>query len=260
MGAIGDLAQIGFQIAAYNQAKKQAQKMEDQGNSWMIESRIDKERLGERPKMEIPQAQTDYIDLMKLGTRRGLPGEEIMKEDLRQEGATTRGAFANLSGADAAAGLLGESAQRMRGLRAIGLEAARYGERQETAYAGAVQSNAPWQQEMWQQNQMYPWEIGQNRAQGYENAGQGMFMQGSDMGAAGWIQGANMMQQNIHGYQMDPNNSWWGQGGGGGGGQGGGQGYPYSYNFSTQIGNMGQQQFAQDPRTANLGSDPYSNR
>ena len=213
MGAIGDLAQIGFQIAAYNQAKKQAQKMEDQGNSWMIESRIDKERLGERPKMEIPQAQTDYIDLMKLGTRRGLPGEEIMKEDLRQEGATTRGAFANLSGADAAAGLLGESAQRMRGLRAIGLEAARYGERQETAYAGAVQSNAPWQQEMWLENQRYPWEIGKNEQQAKWNMGAQFKYGAQDQSAAANIMGTNMGAQSAFGMGQNPN-PWWGQGGG----------------------------------------------
>ena len=211
MGAIGDLAQIGFQIAAYQEAKKHAQKMEDQGNRWMVESMIDKEKLGERSKMEIPQAQTDYIDLMKLGTRRGLPGEEIMKEDLRQEGATTRGAFANLSGADAAAGLLGESAQRMRGLRAIGLEAARYGERQETAYAGAVQSNAPWQQEMWQQNNLYPWEIGQNEQQAKWNMGAQMKFGAQDQGAAAGIYGANMMSQQAFQAGMNPN-PWWGDG------------------------------------------------
>ena len=216
--------------------------MEDQGNSWMVESMIDKEKLGERPKMEIPQAQLDYVDLMKLRTRQGMPGEDILKADVEQAGATTRGAFANLSGADAAAGMLGESAQRMRGLRAIGLEAARYGERQETAYAGAVQSNAPWQQEMWLENQRYPWEIGKNEQQAKWNMGAQFKYGAQDQSAAANIMGANMMSQQAFGMGQNPNNQWGQWGGGGGGASMGGapmavpQGYQQGAQLQSQTG------------------------
>ena len=207
MGFIGDIAQIGFQIEAVDRAKKEGQRKQDWGSRLMIESDIDKELLGDRPKMSMPQSQLDFVNLMNLNRRQEMPGMSQMLAQQEQAGATTRGAAANLSGADAAAVLLGEGQDRMRGLRQIGLSAAQYGQQQNMAYAGAVQSNAPWEQQMWQQNQMYPWEIGRNEAQQKWNVGAQMNFGGGDQMAAAGIHGANMMSGNINQWQQNPN-SW----------------------------------------------------
>ena len=174
---------------------------------------IDKENLGERPKMNIPQSYKDFVGLKDLGRRQQMPGMNDLIAGQEQAGATTRGAFANLSGADAAAGLLGESAQRMRGLRAIGLEAARYGERQQNAYADAVKGQAPWEQMQWEENYMRPWEIGMNEQQAKWNLGAQFKYGAQDQSAAANIMGANMMSQQAFQAGMNPN-QWWGQGGG----------------------------------------------
>ena len=251
--ALMSFGNMFMQAAAADQARREARRRQNFGSNLVFESKVDRKLLGDRPQYEIPQAQKDFVDLQRVMRRQEMPGESAMIAQQEQAGATTRGAAANLSGADAAAVLLGESQQRLRGLRAIGLEAAQYGERQNANYANAVQSMAPWQQEQWQQNQLYPWEIGMNEAQQKWNVGANMSFGGGDQMAAAGIQSANMMSGNINQWQQNPN-SWWNNMWQSQSQPMGQPSYQYSNNFSGQMGNMAQQQLG---ASANLGTDPY---
>ncbi|GAG12878.1 unnamed protein product, partial [marine sediment metagenome] len=115
-----------------------------------------------------------------------------------------------LSGADAAAVLLGEGADRMRGLRQIGLSAAQYGQQQDLNYFNQVNAGSQWEQMQWQQNQLAPWEIGKQEEMGYRNAGNAMFGQGSDTGAAAGIMGGGILSGGVNAQVQNPN-SWYNQ-------------------------------------------------
>ena len=191
-------------LAAHQQAKKEADKKRDFANNMMFESRVDKELAGERPTMKMPQGMKDYSTFMDVNRRQAMPGYDLMVGNLEQAGATTRGEAANLSGADAAAVLLGEGQDRMRGLRAISLDAARYGQQQNMAYAQSLQQQAPWQQMMWEQNALAPWDIARNEAQGKWNVGAQMGFQAGDESAAAGIMGNNMFRQGVWGQTQNP--------------------------------------------------------
>lgn len=189
---------------ATRSAKNQAQKQLDAAGRMKFEADVDRLEAGDRPMMKMPQGMKDYSTFMDVNRRQAMPGYDLMVGNLEQAGATTRGAAANLSGADAAAVLLGESQDRMRGLRAIGLDAARYGQQQNMAYAQSLKDQAPWQQQMWEQNALAPWDIKMNEAMGKENWANQMGWGAMDQGTAAGIMGNNMFNQGIWGQTQNP--------------------------------------------------------
>ena len=201
------------QANATQQAKNLAENMRMSGQNLMFESIIDKKRLGEPPKMNVPASVDEFIGLKKTMARQQMPGYDKQKALIDQSSAATLSGISQVGqGASAEVGVLAAGADRLRALRQLGITASQYRAGQQENYAQAVASRAPWEQQMFETNQMYPWQVGMNEVMGKYNAGLQMMMGGADMGVGANIQGANMMNNAMWGMQQNPNFWNWGQG------------------------------------------------
>lgn len=117
-----------------------------------------------------PESYTQALDLMKKETRKQMPGYTEMKQGIEEAGAVSRSAASNLTGADAAAVLLGEQQNKLSALRQLGLAAAQYRQGAQQNYIAGVGQGAQYENQAYEYNQWLPWQMKLNEQQGYQNA------------------------------------------------------------------------------------------
>jgi hypothetical protein len=165
------------------------------------------EEVGERPQYTIPKSVDQMIGMYGQMAAQGLPGEDLMKQDIQAQTARTVGSAAQL--ADSPIGALtalGAAKEREMGaLRDLQARASQYRAQTQQNYAQAVGQRSGYEQEQWRQNQLLPWEIDMNRAVQLQSQGAGNVMGGFDALGAG-LAGAGSTMATAGMYQgMMPN-------------------------------------------------------
>lgn len=148
------------------------------------------EAAGDRPEYEIPESVDKMIEMYRQMSQTGLPGEDIMKQDIQSQTARTAGTAGQL--ADSSVGALtalgGAQQREAQALRDLQVRSAQYRQQNQQNYAQAVGSRSQYEQEQWRQNQLLPWEIDMNRAMQLQTQGRGNIMGGIDSIGSGMVQ------------------------------------------------------------------------
>jgi len=182
------------------------------GGSQLIQGISDKkkgktleEQAGDRPEFNIPESVDQQIALYRQMAQGGMPGEDLMKQDIQASTARTAGQAAQL--ADSPVGALtalgGAQDRELSAMRDLQQRAAMYQSQMQGQYAQAVGNRANWESEQWRQNNLLPWEIDMNRAMGLQESGKGNIMGamdsfGSTLGQMGGFLGTNAMYENMY--------------------------------------------------------------
>jgi len=164
-------------------------------------------KAGNRPQYEIPKGIEDMLSLLQSQTGAGLPGEDLMKQDIQSLTSRNIGQASQLADSPVAAltALGGSQDREMAALRNLQERAAQYQSRANSNLARGYGQQAGYQQEEWRQNQLMPWEIAQNKANAYRFGGQQNIFGGMDTLASG-VQGAAGSAAQLDMYQnMMPN-------------------------------------------------------
>jgi len=186
-------------------ARHKAKKMQKEGESYLKQAAKKEQALGAPPKMEIPKSVDQYINLARTMARQELPGAAQMRQDIAQTNAATLSTASQVgSGADTMAAVLSAGQNKMRALNQLGIAAAEYTAGKQSEYGQAIASRAPWENQMWQQNQFYPWQVGKNEAMDQRNIGLQMKYQGMDMASAAGTQFWNGLSQDAWSFANNP--------------------------------------------------------
>lgn len=191
---IGGIAQTGFGISD----RKRAKQLEGEA--------------GDRPQYEIPEGLNKMIALYEASARGGLPGEDIMKQDI--QGATARGITAAAQLADSPVAALGASqaslAREDMAMNDLRVKSLQYQQMGQQNLARAYGTQAQYQDQQFNINQMQPWEINMNRADAYRFGGSANIFGGIDTAMSGITQGIGAGAQYNAYSNMMPN--WGDQG------------------------------------------------
>lgn len=159
------------------------------------------EEAGERPEFDIPESVDQVIRMYEQMSRSGLPGQDLMQQDIQASTARTATTAGQLADSPIAAltALGGAQQRELSALRDLQTRAASYQAQARQGLAGAHQMKAGYETEQWRQNQLLPWEIGMNRAMQLQTAGRGNMMAAADtfgsMFALGGEAAGGMAQQ-----------------------------------------------------------------
>lgn len=140
------------------------------------------EEAGERPEFDIPESVDQVIRMYEQMSRSGLPGQDLMQQDIQASTARTATTAGQLADSPIAAltALGGAQQRELSALRDLQTRAASYQAQARQGLAGAHQMKAGYETEQWRQNQLLPWEIGMNRAMQLQTAGRGNMMAAAD--------------------------------------------------------------------------------
>lgn len=157
-----------------------------QGMKTIKEAEAIREAAGDRPEYEIPKSIQEYVDLYKGMDVTGLPGEDIYRQEIGGRQAQTATAAGQVASTEAGAlSALGQAHQQsLSSLRDLSIRSSMYRQQQENlkrqGVAGALQTQANYQDKEWQYNQFLPWQTAQNEYWGLRQSGQAMMMGGID--------------------------------------------------------------------------------
>lgn len=182
MGGLGSLAQMGFGIADRVKGKRLEQ------------------QAGDRPEYDIPESVDKMIGMYGQMANAGLPGQDLMAQDIQASTARTVGRAGQL--ADSSVGALGAlgaaQEQELGSMRDLQTRAAQYQAQARQNYANAVGQRAQYEDQEWRQNELLPWETTMNRAMGLQSGGAGNIMGAADnLGAMGASAGSYMAGQGM---------------------------------------------------------------
>jgi len=188
------------------------------GTNWEAEANAKEKALGDSPKFDTPQSQTEYENLMRSRAREDMPGYNDMLNQIEAQTAYQAGAGARVADSQYGAMAAGGAAQanRRRYLRQLGIQNQASKSDAELAAIQAGASGAQYDMMKYEYNDNIPWQVAKNEIASLRGfAQQGITNQLDTIGAAG-IYGAqlwdNRTPQNNTPQSILPNN-------GGGNGQ-----------------------------------------
>lgn len=163
--------------------------------------------LGEAPKYEIPKEVTQYLAQMQQMGREGLPGENLIRDQLKANFAEQAGSVAR--GADTSAGYLGALSglanRTQQSIADLGIQSAQIQRQNQINAIGSKLIGADYTDKAWEYNFNIPWQRGQNRADAYEDMARKMQGSATDMGYASNQNFVNNLSSIAGFSMMNPN-------------------------------------------------------
>jgi hypothetical protein len=149
-----------------------------------------------KPEYTIPKEVFEAERIMAERSRQGLPGKDMMRDNMESAFASNMGAVKEVSSGGALIGATADMySELLKGVRDIDIMDAQFRDTAKVDYAGAKMTTAQYQDRAWDENERIPYERDYNEYINQRNAGAQNFFGG--MGSMGKTYMANQSHNDM---------------------------------------------------------------